>query len=476
MRITFLLACCCCLLNLSSAKAQTPVAITGKWFGIYTSYIGEKGRLIVELEKEGTGYTGRMQNPDADAAAVTFDYVIYRQDTLLLRNDDIRFSYTGVWDEASRQFKGYFTWNGDRSTFNLTRNTISRDSLCHRPQEPKAPFPYHTEQIKFTNPRGPVTLAGTFSRPANAGRFPVVILISGSGPQNRDDEMACHKPFLYLADYFARNGIATLRYDDRGVNASGGDYSQSDIYDFANDVRAAMAYLKTRKDVDSTRIGLLGHSEGAAVAQIVAAGDPRVAFLISMAGPGLPGRELIDQQVILSGRVAGEPDSTIRQQLDAFRPYFDLLEKETDMSVLKLKATAILQERYQNAPPAVKAHETESDFVNTILQANLAPEVLSVLRYKPLNYLRRIKCPVMAINGASDVQLDAASNLEAIQRSLRENGNMLVTARSFAGLNHLFQRCQSCTVAEYGELEQTMDPMVPEFITHWILQLSPISG
>ncbi|MCW3464276.1 alpha/beta hydrolase family protein [Chitinophaga nivalis] len=459
---------CVCLCAV--VRAQDPTVITGKWYGVATSYYGEKQRLIVTLAKQGTGYAGQLESPDQTAVALPFDQIVYRRDTLLLRIDDIRFAYTGVWDVASARFKGLFSWNGQQSRLDLSRTVINREDVSRRPQEPVAPYPYYTENVTFDHTKDSITLAGTFTRPATLGKYPVVVLISGSGAQDRNGEMAGHKTFLVLADYLARNGIASLRCDDRGTGASGGDHTKATIYDLAADVKSAMAYLKTRRDVDVRSIGLAGHSEGAAIAQIAAADNPAVAFVIAMAGPGLPGRELVDQQIIINGRLAGEPDSLTQSRLLRLKPYWDALAGDTNIAVAKARATEVLRDMYRHAPDSIKQQVSEEVFAGDI---NFTPEMSSLLLYKPLVYLRQIKCPVMAINGSRDIQVEADANLNAIERALRENGNMLVTIRKFEGLNHLFQRCKTCTVEEYGELEQTIDPMVPEFMSHWILQLPP---
>lgn len=452
------------------AWAQQSKDIAGKWYGVTKSYYGDKQRLTVVLEKERDGYKGELRNPDYNDEAITLDHVIYRQDTLLLRVDTIKFAYTGVWNEASKQFQGIFTWNGQQGEFNLSRREIRQSDVYKRPQEPKPPYPYHTDEVKFTNEHDHVSLAGTFTRPAEWGRYPVVVLLNGSGPQDRNDEMAGHKTFLVLADFLARNGIASLRFDDRGVGASGGVYEKSNIYDFAGDANAAIAYLKTRKDVDPYTVGLLGHSEGAIVAQIAAANNKSIAFVVSMAGPGITGRQLVDQKVIMDGRMAGESDAEIKARVESLKPYWDALASDTNYVVAATRAKSALRDIYRASPEEVKKQVSEETFVNDI---HFDRELSSILLYKPLDYLKQIKCPFMAINGTRDMQVEATTNLNAIERALRENGNMLVTIRKFDGLNHLFQRCKTCTVGEYGDLEQTIDPLVPEFIAHWILQLPP---
>jgi len=457
------------MLTGASTMAQDNTGIAGKWYGTFKRYYGDKYRMVVDLEKDGAGYKGNVAFPDLSTdETFELETVVYRKDTLLLRIDGLRFAYTGVRDPATQQFKGISSFGDEEAQVDLGRKEITKADLYKRPQEPKPPYPYYTEEVRFNNIKDSVSIAGTFTRPAGMGKYPVVVMISGSGPQNRDGEMAGHKLFLVLADYFARNGIASLRYDDRGEGNSTGDYDSATIYDFAHDVSTAMGYLKKRKDVDPLSIGLLGHSEGGIVAQIVAANNQGVAFVISMAGIGVNGRQLIDQQMAIRQSMAGRSDSFILADRQRMKAYWDLLASDSDIAVIRPKAESIIRELYRGSDETVKKEMTEDEMVRN---ARLSPEAISMLRYNPLTYLKQIKCPFMAISGTKDIQVDATTNLNAIQRGLTENGNMLVTIRKFDGLNHMFQRCKTCTANEYGELEQTIDPLVPEFIAHWILQL-----
>lgn len=458
----------------TTAMAQQQVGLDGKWFGTYKLYYGEKQRIILNFEKEGADYKGNLTLPDLPVAErFNFTVIIQRGDTLLFRIDEIRFAYVGVWDQATQQFKGNASFGPDMSAADFGRKEIRKEDVNKRPQEPKTPFSYYTEEVQFSNTKEKVTLGGTFTRPRQFGLYPVVILLGGSGAQTRDDEMAAHKLFLVLADYFAKNGIATLRYDDRGVGTSTGQFDTSSIYNFAKDAQAAVEYLETRRDVYKSKIGVLGHSEGAIIAQLVAANNPSVAFVISMAGIGLPGRDLVDLQSRIKSKMDGVPDSLVNLQAQRMKPYWDLLAGEQSISVVRPLAEAMIHKLYDESPAELRQTTTAEEMVKG---ANITPEAISVLRYRPLEQLKKIKCPFMAINGSNDLQVDATTNLNAIERILRENGNSFTTVRQFQGLNHLFQRCITCDTDEYGELEQTIDPLVPEFMAHWILQLPQWSG
>jgi pimeloyl-ACP methyl ester carboxylesterase len=459
-----------CLYGTTYAQGKTGYKET--WYGVFKTPVGEKQRLEIILEKENNNaYKGWLKVADTDAEPIPLQHIEYRGDSLRFELGEGN-SYSSSWDPVKQQFNGKLLMFNESTPLALSRKEIKKEDLYKRPQEPKPPFNYYTEEVSFVNPAGGTTLAGTFTRPDYfTAKYPVVIMISDAGARDRNNEIAGHKPFLVMADYLARNGIAVLRYDSRGTGKSTGDYDNTDIFDLAKDVQAAISFIKTRKDVDTAFVGLLGLGQGANVAQIVAAGDPSLAFVVSMAGTGISGRQMIDLQWEIAGRSTGASTDEIKHKQAQFKAYFDLLATESDMAVLEPKAVELLKQIYQTSPEAQKAQMSEEDFVDEILNSNLQKAALSMMRYKPLPYLQKIKCPFLAINGTLDVQVDANVNLPAIERALTENGNMKVTIRKFEGLNHLFQRCNTCTFAEYGELEQTISPMVLEFITHWIQHL-----
>ncbi len=293
-------------------------------------------------------------------------------------------------------------------------------------------------------------------------------MITGSGPQDRDESVYEHKPFWVIADQLSNNGIATLRYDDRGEGGSNGKYSKSDIFDFASDVEAAIRFLKTRPDVDTNAIGLLGHSEGAEVAQIVAARDKRIAFVISTSGPGVKGSEIIIKQQQIIGQLIGLSDTALQKEISSNADFFNILVSEKDDDVMIKKASAFLSEKYRSLSPEERGNYSESKYVKSLLKVQTKPEALSVLRFDPAEYLPRIQCAFLAIGGSKDLQVDAKTNLDAIAAGLKKGGNTQVTVKSFEGLNHLLQECKTCKVEAYGALDQTISPAVLSFITEWI--------
>lgn len=477
-KVKYLLAMLFCISQMGEVCAQETHDISGTWYGIFSNYMGEKQRLLVVLEKDKHGYKGQLKSPDKTNVALNMDSVDYTAGTLRFRVNEIGVTYKGGWDAANHRFNGFLQQSGDQFPLNISQDEIKKEELYRRPQDPQPPYGYRQEEVIFTGQEQDIALAGAFTRPADSTRrYPAVILISDAGPQNRNEEMLGHKPFAVIADNFTRNGIAVLRYDDRGIGGSTGNYSNSTLEDQAADLRAAIAYLRGRRDVDPQHIGLAGHGEGAALAQIAAAGNSDVAFVVSMAGPGLPGRQQQEAQLVqvlqqLKSLKGPNPDSVLRGIMQQAEPWFNLLATETDTAVIRQKGEPYLRDLYRRIPN-MYVFASEAAFVEGSLARN-TPHTLSAVRFDPAAYLQKISCPFLAVNGSMDIQVEATTNLRLIQEGLLKGGNQQVTTRSFEGLNHLFQRCNTCRAEEYSSLDQTIDPAVLEFITKWILAVSTL--
>lgn len=333
-----------------------------------------------------------------------------------------------------------------------------------RPQEPKPKYPYHVEHVYFPNTKDSFSLAGTFTRPDAPGKHPTVILISGSGPQDRNSQLLGHKPFLVIADHFAKNGIAVLRYDDRGVGESRGQMKGSDIADFTRDAAAALAYLKGRADVDTRKIGVVGHSEGGAIGLILAAENPAVAFLVSMAGPGVNGAEIIMSQTDAILRQYNAGDSLIKSQMSYQRSMMDAIMQEKDTVALKARIISNAKKQYGENAGAQKAMD-EDRFVQTVSSQYLTHEYLSIVRFDPKPYFAKVKCPVLVLNGDKDIQVISKVNLAGWREGVPK-----ATVRELPGLNHLFQQCKTCQLTEYRTLTETISPAALGEMTEWIRQ------
>lgn len=417
---------------------------SGNWYGFFRTPQGNKQRLQVTFNYQGNVLKGQMKSPDVTQDVINMDEAYATDDSLKFSIKKIGLVYTGGWNSRNGRYEGYFEQLGNRAELNFSRRETEP---TEHSQEPKPPFAYDIEEVKFVNTKDKVLLSGTFTKPGIKGTFPAIIMISGEGQQDRDGEHLGHKPFAVIADYFAKHGMAVLRFDDRGMGTSTGNYDSSDIYNFAEDVRAAVSFLRQRKDVDSNAIGMLGYSLGGAVGQIVASTDNKIAFLMTMAAPGVDGRT----------EKAGDNK--------AFKDYLDILVTEKDTVIRKKKAFASLTAVYKQM---ADTNAIQDWMLETSYKADTRPEVLSSLAYDPAIWLAKIKCPVLAMNGEKDLEVNAAQNLKGIEAGMLKGGNETVTLRTFPGLNHQFQRCNSCTIEEYGTLDETINPAVLEFMVRWI--------
>jgi uncharacterized protein len=340
--------------------------------------------------------------------------------------------------------------------FALTASSAHGQSpRADRPQTPMPPFPYQAEDVAYANRKSPgVDLAGTLTLPSGKGPFPAVVLITGSGAQDRDETLVGHKPFLLLADALTRRGVAVLRVDDRGVGGSTGASPSNTSADFATDVEAGVAFLRSRPDIDGRRIGLLGHSEGGVIGPMVAQKDPSIAFVVMLAGPALPGREIIASQardLALASGATAEAAQSIYQLQDHI---LQAVIGAPDDAALVQRVNEVMRTAGQRPPPPAQ------------LQALGSPWYRYFITYDPAPALRSLKVPVLALVGSKDVQVPASANIPALKAALA--GNRRAEVVELAGLNHLFQTAGSGSPAEYAAISETMAPSALGLIVDWV--------
>ncbi len=342
------------------------------------------------------------------------------------------------------------------------------DAEPKRPQEPKPPFPYAELEVTVESVDS-VTLAGTLTIPEGGGRHPAAVLVTGSGPQDRDEALMGHRPFAVLADHLARRGIATLRVDDRGVGGSTGRFQDATSADFALDAGAAVAFLTERPEIDAAQVGIIGHSEGGLVAPMVAAERDDVAFIVLLAGTGVPGREILVAQVRAILAAAGAKEPLLSEVAAAQRAVLQAIVDEAPREELRpLVRTLVVA---QAGGPEALPPDAEG-VIDAQIDAQLAmvqsPWFRSFLVLDPAESLERVTCPTLVLNGSLDVQVVAAQNVGPIVDALLAGGNSDVTAHVLPGLNHLFQRATRGTLDEYARIETTIEPEVLELISDWI--------
>jgi len=375
--------------------------------------------------------------------------------------------------ELNRLFAGEFindstidgSWKRQRVSIPMVLKKIDKIPELNRPQTPKPPFPYLIEEVVYTNEKSGFKLAGTLTIPENAKECPAVVLISGSGAQDRDETIYEHKMFWVIADYFALNGIATLRVDDRGVGGSEGTIRDATSEDFAWDALTGIDFLKSQKGIDPEKIGLIGHSEGGLIAPIAANLSNDVAFIMMMAGPGMVGEQILYEQNELALKAAGVDKSSIKQNRLMQEALFNILKTEKDSA----KTVERLRMTYSGGMYRM-LDSTRKMAVDAQVNGINSPWFRYFLTYDPQPTLSKVKCPLLALNGSKDVQVPATSNLEAIKKAVSEGGNKNVKTIEFENLNHLFQNSTTGAVNEYSVIEETIDPAVLEVMKNWILK------
>ena len=439
--------------------------IAGQWNGILKVQ-GIQLRLVFHIDKTDLGYTATMDSPDQGVNGIPVTTVSFEQANITLIIPSAKIEYDGVLGEDNI-IVGTFRQAGQSFPLNLSKEIVEKEKLV-RPQEPVKPYPYYEEEITFRNEKAGIDLAGTLTLPRKDGVYPVVILISGSGPQNRDEELLGHKPFLVLSDHLTRNGIAVLRYDDRGTAASKGDFAKATTVDFSNDAKAAVDYLLKRKEINHKQIGLIGHSEGGIVAPIVAANSKDVAFIVLMAGTGIPGDQLLLLQQELIGSASGVSEEELLKNKLFNRGAFDMVIHSTDDDQLKKDLTEYIKKGFAEHPEEILQGMTAEE--NAAMHANqlVSPWMQYFIKYNPALILEKVKCPVLAINGEKDLQVPPKENLGPIAAALKKGGNKKVTIKEMPGLNHLFQECTTGSPDEYAVIEQTMSPVAMAEILKWI--------
>lgn len=453
----------------ANAEDKPAPNIAGTWQGSLDLTV-VKLRLVVEFkEKEGGGYTATMDSPDQNAFGIPIDEVTLADKTVKFTIKALGGAYEGRLADDGKQIDG--KWSQGGSSLAMVLKPGEKVGPPKRPQEPKPPFPYNAEEVSYENKEAGIKIAGTLTLPKEGGPFPAVLLISGSGPQDRNEEIMGHKPFLLWADYLTRRGIAVLRVDDRGVGGTSGKPGEATIEDHAVDALAGVAYLKSRSDIDPKRIGLMGHSEGGLVAPVAAVKSQDVAFIVMLAGTGVNGEQILYSQGKLIAKAAGASDEAAAQNEEMQKKIFAIVKETEDPAAAALKLAAVVLELKANlTEEQKKAVEASAGLAEAQLKMVLSPWFRHFLTYDPKPVLEKVKCPVLAICGEKDLQVDPKLNLPPIEAALKAAGNSDYTVKELPGLNHLFQASQTGAISEYQQIEETINPAALEVVSAWLQQ------
>jgi uncharacterized protein len=454
--------------SVSSANgpsAQFANKIKGDWVGV----IGSGGAglpLIFHITGDSlSGYQVTLDNPLRNFFGVKCNPITYKGDSLVIETIiGPKITYLGKYQAATDSVYGFWYQEGQVQALRLKRML--------RPQMPRPPFPYRADSVEYDNAAKTVHLGATFTRPLADKKYPVAILITGSGLQDRDETLFGHKPFAVIADYLTRHGIAVLRVDDRTMGKSTGDVKSATTSDYADDVLAGINYLKTRSDIDTTRIGLIGHSEGGLIGPIAYSRWPHLKFMIMLAGPGIQGSEIMLRQ---------QTDPLKPISMRAFDAYYPLVKKKLQImndtygapdSVTLNQIKAFYAQWKSGVPDSIlvilHAKDVSPAFYGVLESAEMRPWLRYFYKTDPAYFLKQVKCPVLALDGEKDTQVYPEENIAAIKAALAAGGNTRVTTRIFPGLNHLFQHCHTGQVNEYPTIDESFAPEVLVVMGDWV--------
>ena len=426
--------------------------------GLWTGSIANSLRVTVKFDKTADGKWEATMSVPTQNLMTKVENVTVTADKIGFELTRLRASYAATWNEQDQAWTGTWT-QGRGAPLNLKRIT-EEAARPKRPQEEAIaarPATYTSTDIAFDN--ADVKLAGTFTVPQGQGPFPAVVLVHGSGSIDRDGSVFGHRPLLVLADHLNRQGIAVLRYDKRGVGKSGGKLKEATTRDLAADAEAALRFLRSRPEVDGKRIGVVGHSEGALVAPLLASRDPGIGFVVMLAGPGVRGERLLVEQHALLARARGVPEAAIEKDRILNRALFAAMANEPTLEAARTKAGLILAE-------AERKGDLPAGLGATALERFGTPWFRELLAYEPAPVLQAVRQPILVLNGERDLQVPADLDLPPIRTALAANPRAVV--KELPGLNHLFQTAKTGSIEEYGQIEETFAPAALDTIAGWI--------
>jgi pimeloyl-ACP methyl ester carboxylesterase len=450
--------------------AQEPAQIAGIWQGALELPTGARLRLVVKLRQEGGALTGTLDSVDQGARDLPIDSVQLDNRRLLFTMSAIGGRYEGALATSGDELVG--TWSQGGGSLPLTLRRDANLPVVARPQEPARPLPYREEEVAYDSVPG-VRLAATLTLPQGAGPFPAVVLITGSGPQDRDESIAGHRPFYVLADALTRRGIAVLRADDRGVGGSTGTVAgATTTEDFATDALAGVRYLAARADVRDDAIGLVGHSEGGIVAPLAASREAPEAraidFIVLLAGPGVAlGDILAAQQSLILG-VQGAPAAMIDENARVLERLIAIALEEPDGARAAAAMRTVLMDSIAALPEGLRPGATAQ--VDAQVQQMSSAWMRWMLAYDPIPALRSLEIPVLALFGERDLQVPPAQSKAPLESALRAAGHPASRVVELPGLNHLFQAAATGAPTEYATIEETMNAAALELIGNWIVE------
>ncbi len=435
------------------AVLQSQAQIEGYWKGEIDLGV-QKLETAFDIKAIESGYSATFDVPAQGAYDIPVDETTFQDGHLELKMNALGATYLGVLKDST--IEGEFTQHGMTFTLNLAK-AEKKEQKKARLQDPLPPFDYHIEEVTFVNEKEGNKLVGTLTIPKGEGPFPAMVLVSGSGQQDRDEELMNHRPFWVIADYCALHGIAVLRYDDRGVGGSEGEVKNATSMDFSYDAEAAFDYLRNRKEIDASKVGILGHSEGGVINFMVSARRPEVAFLVSLAGPSVNGIEVLKEQQKAILRASGMTDEAVQFNSNTNAQMFDIIEASSSRE----EADSLLRQ-------LLKGWGYNEELTEQTVSQMASPWMYYFLKYDPTEAIVKTNCPALLLNGSKDLQVIASQNLSGYEKIIAEHGKTNLTLHELPNLNHLFQHCETGSPNEYFEIDETISPEVLEMIVAFV--------
>lgn len=468
----------------SSAQGDERDKLVGHWLGTLNVQ-GTKLRMAFDVEKKGGGFQATVDSLDQGVKGLGVENLKCQKGQVTFTMNRIFARYEGTLQASGALIRGRWIQRGQ--SFPLHFKKQKEKARIRRPQQPKKPYPYRSLEVAFSHkpgqgvarsflPRGTkdqsdrVTISGTLTVPKGKGPFPAVVLVSGSGPNDRDETLMGHKPFLVLSDYLTRRGIAVLRYDDRGVFQSTGNHQAATSRDFADDAVAAIHFLKTRKELNPKRLGIIGHSEGGMIAPMAAVDCEDVSFIVLLAGPGVNGIEVLKLQGQLLAKAEGANPQLLKHNKKQNERLYEVAgDKALSLAEKRDRLVKIMSEGFKRLPKEVQRSYPNPERTMRMQAARLvSPWFQFFFTYEPGEVLKKVKCSVLALNGEKDLQVDAGQNLPPIMKALEAGGNNDYSIVKLPRLNHLFQTSKTGAMSEYSVIEETFAPVALKMIADWI--------
>ncbi len=452
-----------------SANAQSK--FDGIWEGKLD--IGTTIRAVFHISTDATGkIVTTMDSPDQGARGIATDSTTIKGDSIIVSMSKLMAVYRGkLTDEAN--ISG--SLKQSIKVMPLALKKVTKASEKERPQNPKPPFNYTSEDVTFQNADGSIIYGATITIPKGKGPFPAVLLITGSGAQNRDEELMGHKPFAVIADYLSNKGYVVLRVDDRGTGSTTGNFKNATSADFAQDANAEMDYLKTRPEVDVKKLGLIGHSEGGMIAPMVAASRKDIDFVVLLAGPGVKISQLMAEQNTETFRSLGIDSTAATKYGGLVRDVYDEIGIGKTKSEFKKTVEKIVKNWEQKndhrivwATTHISNDSTRDEWIKNFTDLYKSPWFMYFLGYDPVPNLKKLTCKVLALNGTKDIQVISSSNIPGIEAALKNGKCKDFEVHQLTGLNHLFQQCKTCRIDEYGLLDETFSPDALKIMGDWM--------